>query len=236
MAASEAVHPASKMEKWKGVIPDSELAIYQKSALGSRIGIGKKAALINVDTHNLFVDPKYAFCNAEMPEVIAGIIGITNIFREVGLPIYYVRRDDWSHPTKCGVRNFRFENIKKGGGGQHGHDKEADEWPTAYAPRTEDVIVYKNKPSSFFATPLESWLRYDEVDSLVICGISTSGCVRATVCDAFSHNFRVTVPLEACGDRSPLAHRANLFDLDMKYADVLPISEIEPTLREIQVK
>jgi nicotinamidase-related amidase len=63
-------------------------------------------------------------------------------------------------------------------------------------------------------------LRYDKVDTLVICGISTSGCVRAGASDAFSHNFRVILVDEACGDRSPQAHKANMFDLDMKFADV----------------
>ncbi|MFC7557423.1 isochorismatase family protein [Pseudoroseomonas wenyumeiae] len=87
-------------------------------------------------------------------------------------------------------------------------------------PRPQDRIVLKNKPSCFFATPLEAFLRYDEVDTLIICGISTSGCVRAGATDAFQHNFRTILVEEACGDRSPSAHKANLFDLDMKFADV----------------
>ena len=69
-------------------------------------------------------------------------------------------------------------------------------------------------------TPLESFLRYDGIDTLVVVGISTSGCVRSAVTDAFSHNFRVIVVSDAVGDRSAYAHRANLFDMDMKYADV----------------
>jgi maleamate amidohydrolase len=222
----------SKIDRWKNIIPQEELAAYAKSALGSKIGLGNRAALVNVDTHNLFVDPRYAFCGAEMPGVLAGLKSITELFRDLDLPIYYVRRDDWSHPTKCGVRNYRFRHIKSGESTdiRDGHDPDADEWPASYAPRKQDVIVYKNKPSAFFATPLEAWLRYDQIDSLVVCGISTSGCVRATVCDAFSHNFRVIVAEEACGDRSPTAHKANLFDMDMKYADVESISTIRHNL------
>ncbi len=72
----------------------------------------------------------------------------------------------------------------------------------------------------FFGTPIESFLRYDGVDTLVVAGVSTSAGVRAAVEDAFSHNFRVIVVEQACGDRSSSAHRANLFDMDMKFADV----------------
>ena len=88
----------------------------------------------------------------------------------------------------------------------------------------------KNKPSVFFGTPLDSFLRYDGVDTLVVCGVSTSGCVRAAVEDAFSYNFRVIVVADACGDRSPSAHRANLFDMDMKFADV---EDLEYVLKEL---
>jgi len=103
---------------------------------------------------------------------------------------------------------------------QYRSDPRADEWPPAFAPRPQDRVVLKNKPSVFFGTPIESFLRYDGVDTLVVMGVSTSGCVRAAVEDAFSHNFRVIVVEQACGDRSPSAHRANLFDMDMKFADV----------------
>ena len=89
----------------------------------------------------------------------------------------------------------------------------------------------KNKPSCFFQTPLDSFLRYDEVDTVVICGISTSGCVRAGAVDAFSHNLRPILVEEACGDRSPAAHKANLFDMDMKFCDVESVDYVLAELR-----
>ena len=95
-----------------------------------------------------------------------------------------------------------------------------------YGPTDRDIVIEKNKPSPFFETPLESFLRYDGVDTVVVCGVSTSGCVRAAVNDAFAHNFRVIVAEEACGDRSPMAHKANLFDMDMKYADVEALDDV----------
>ena len=88
------------------------------------------------------------------------------------------------------------------------------------------MIVYKNKPSAFFGTNLEGFLRYDRVDTVIMIGVSTSGCVRQAAVDAFSHNFRVTVVEEACGDRSASAHRANLFDIDMKFGDVEALDDV----------
>ena len=153
----------------------------------------------------------------------------TAAFRRLGLPIFYSRRDDRSHPTKRGVWNLKLGTADTF---EYTTDPKADAWPDAYGPREEDVVVLKNKPSPFFGTPLESWLRYAGIDSLVVIGISTSGCVRAGVTDAFNHNFRVTVIEDCCGDRSPTAHRANLFDMDMKMADVEPLDAVLKELDE----
>jgi maleamate amidohydrolase len=179
--------------------------------------------LLNIDTTNNFVDPAYALCAERDEALIANLVRVTEAFRRLGLPIYYSRRDDRSHPTKRGVWNLKLGNANTF---EYTSDPRADEWPPKYAPRERDVVVLKNKPSPFFGTPLESWLRYDGVDSLIIVGISTSGCVRAGALDGFNHNFRVTVVGDCCGDRSERVHRANLFDMDMKMADVEPLDAV----------
>jgi len=76
------------------------------------------------------------------------------------------------------------------------------------------------------APPLMAFLTKQQIDSVIVCSCTTSGCVRATVIDAFSHNYRVIVPLECVADRSPTSHQVNLFDIDMKYADVLPLADV----------
>ncbi|MEM9682070.1 MAG: isochorismatase family protein [Pseudomonadota bacterium] len=218
----------SKLEKWSDFIPPDELATYAKGKFGERVGFGQRAALLNIDTTFMFVDPAYPQCGDGDPELVAAITLLTEVFRALDLPIYYSRRDDRSHPIRRGMWNDKLgiadEMI-------YSRDPRADEWPEEYAPREKDVVVYKNKASCFFATPLESFLRYDGIDTIVICGISTSGCVRAAANDAFSHNFRVIVAEEAVGDRSRTAHRANLFDMDMKMADVEPLDGV---IAEIQ--
>jgi maleamate amidohydrolase len=219
---------SSKLDRWSATVSAEELAIYAKAGFGSRIGFGKKAALLNVDTTYMFVDPAYAMCARRMPDLEAALSTITDAFRALALPIYYSRRDDRSHPTYRGIWNYKLGTADTF---QYKNDPRADEWPDEYGPKPEDRIIRKNKPSPFFATPLESYLRYDGVDTLVVTGVSTSGCVRAAVCDAFSHNFRVIVVEQACADRSPSAHRANLFDMDMKFADVENLSDVLSELK-----
>jgi len=212
-----------KLARWAGQWPDDELEVYRKAGFGQRIGLGRRTALLNIDTTWMFLDPAYAMCGRRMPELEAALQQLTAAFRALDLPIYYSRRDDRSHPTRRGIWNHKLGNAQEF---QYTSDPRADEWPPEYAPRPEDVIILKNKPSAFFETPLESFLRYDAVDTLIVVGVSTSGCVRAAATDAFSHNFRVIVAEEACGDRSPAAHQANLFDMDMKFADVEKLDDV----------
>ena len=214
----------TKLDKWKDWLSEAELADYSRAGHGNtKFGFGRSVALLNVDSHNLFVDPKYPFCGTQDPKAtIAAITKLTEAFRRLELPIYYVRRDERDHPVKRGMRDVRYETLRsiQNDDPSIANDSYADEWPISYAPRKEDVIVYKNKSSAFFGTPLDAWLRYDAIDTLIICGLVTSGCVRATVSDAFAHNFRTIVVEEACADRSPTQHKANLFDMDMKFSDV----------------
>lgn len=213
----------SKIDKWADYLPPDELATYAKGKFGERIGFGQRPALLNIDTTYMFVDPAYPQCGDGDPALIAAVTRLVGVFRGLGLPIYYSRRDDRRHPIRRGMWN---QKLGIADDAVYSQDPRADQWPDAYAPREEDVIVFKNKASCFFETPLESFLRYDAIDTIVICGISTSGCVRAAANDAFSHNFRVIVAEEAVGDRSATAHRANLFDMDMKMADVEPLDDV----------
>ncbi len=93
-------------------------------------------------------------------------------------------------------------------------------------PGPHDIVIAKEKPSAFFGTPLLSYLVLLGCDSVIVTGTTTSGCVRATVLDAFSNNFRVTIVEDGCFDRSQASHAINLCDMNAKYADVLPSTEV----------
>ncbi len=95
-----------------------------------------------------------------------------------------------------------------------------------FAPQEGDLIVYKQRASAFYGTPLIAQLHQMGVQSLIVCGESTSGCVRASVVDAYSNGIHVTLAEECCFDRSELSHKVNLFDMHHKYADVMHVGEV----------
>ena len=102
------------------------------------------------------------------------------------------------------------------------------------APVAGEVVIDKgSKPSGFFGTQLASLLIYEGVDTCIVTGMTTSGCVRATVLDAFQYNFNVVIPHEACADRSQLSHAVSLYDMHMKYADVVSVDETIAYVRAV---
>ncbi|GMA62762.1 isochorismatase family protein [Alicyclobacillus fastidiosus] len=102
-----------------------------------------------------------------------------------------------------------------------------NEFPTAIRPSDGEYVLEKTKASAFFETPLQSYLVREGVDTVVVCGVSTSGCVRASAVDAHSHGYATFVIEDCCFDRSYFAHCTNLFDLNAKYAHVLSLEELQ---------
>ena len=108
---------------------------------------------------------------------------------------------------------------------------DGNEIPDRIAPRKGEVVISKPKPSSFYGTALDTYLNFYAVDSLIVTGMVTSGCVRATVIDGYMRNYHVIVPEDAVADYSVYMHRVSLLDMHMKYADVAPTGEIVDHLR-----
>ncbi|WP_082034223.1 isochorismatase family protein [Cohnella kolymensis] len=108
-----------------------------------------------------------------------------------------------------------------------------NEFPEAVAPLQGEWVLEKTKASMFFDTPLDAYLTKKKVDTVVVCGGSTSGCLRASVVDSCSHGYTTFVVEDCCFDRSYFAHCANLFDMDAKYASVLSLTELELKLASI---
>ena len=103
------------------------------------------------------------------------------------------------------------------------HDYEIHD---AFTPEAKDLVLHKERASAFYGTPLVAHLTQMGIDSLIVCGESTSGCVRASVVDAYSNGFHISVVEECVFDRSQMAHKMNLFDLHHKYADVMHLDEV----------
>lgn len=179
-------------------------------------GMGKRPALLIVDAINAFTNPECPLGTAVDAE-IAAIGKLQAKFRQLGLPVYYTSQY-YTDPSQASVWREKLpatEWLQAG--------SEWVEVDRRIAPLEGETIIVKHGPSGFFETDLKQRLLGDGVDATVVVGFTTSGCVRASAVDSVSGNFRTVVVPEACGDRDPKAHEANLYDLDAKYADLVSL-------------
>ena len=187
------------------------------------IGLGQRPALLLVDMINGFTDPACPL-GSECPDVIAANAVLLESFRERKLPVFFttvVYRD----AGQARVFRARLPALDVLEPGSHWIEVDA-----ALAPRPGESVIEKQWASAFFRTDLAEQLAAAAVDSLVVTGLTTSGCVRATVLDGLQHDYPVVVPREAVGDRNAEAHAANLFDMNAKYADVVSLEELRGLL------
>ncbi len=224
------------MKPWDGIISEEEQRAYRAAGFGRPTGVGKRPALLIIDvqyrttgtTPQPFFEAIKEFptsCGDVAWKAVDNIKLLLDEFRRRGWPILYphVAPKNKNEGGRLADKVPAIMNIPA-----HGYD-----FVKEIAPQPGDVLLPKKHPSAFFATALTSHLIDLQADTLIITGCSTSGCVRSSVVDAFSLNFKVLVPQDAVYDRSRVAHAVNLFDMAEKYADVASTSEITETLRKI---
>jgi len=189
------------------------------SLYNGSLGYGERPALILVDFVQAYFD-KDCDMYAGVEDELASALRIRDVAREAGIKVLYsnvVYQQDGSDGgvffTKAPVlKNFIAGNPM-------------GNWPKGLQPADNEMVISKQYPSAFFGTTLASVLIEEGVDTLLITGLTTSGCVRATCVDAMCNGFIPIVVADACGDRHAAPHEANLFDMNAKYADV--VSEIQ---------
>jgi len=219
---------------WDAFLTDRDKKVLTASGFGARAGFGKRPAV-------LVVDVNYAFCGDKREPVLESIkrwrqsggeeawdalpilARVIEKARERSLPIIYTtsirRADNWD------AGSWAWKNVRSG-------EKPAqtnlpgEEIMPQIAPGPKDIVIAKQKPSAFFATPLHNYLSLLGCDSVIVMGTATSGCVRATVTDAFSHNYRVTLVEDGVFERSQASHAVSLCDMNAKYADVVRSGEV----------
>lgn len=198
-----------------------ELGANYARAYGTRVGFGQRPALILVDFCQGYFDPD---CDlyAGVDAALASALRVRAAARAAGVPV--ILTNVVYHPTAIDGGRF-FEKAAPLRYFLQGSPMGA--WPAGLVPQADELIISKQYPSAFFGTSLASTLTARGIDSVLLTGLTTSGCVRATCVDAMSHGFRTSVIAEACGDRHPGPHEANLFDMNAKYADV--VSEADAT-------
>jgi len=198
---------------------------YRDVGYGSfEIGGGRRPAVLVVDFQVAFTDPKYPLGGLPMIHAARDrTVGLLSSARVRGIPVAacYTAYGSLADMPLWKVKAVREEFF-------YGHPCTAMD-PLIHHPA--DFTYCKNAPSMFFQTPLISFLVRQNVDTVIVTGCTTSGCVRATVVDAFSYGFRVLVAEECCGDAEEGPHRDALRDVGRRYADVKPVADVDAYVR-----
>lgn len=214
---------------WSHIVPEEDIRRYEAAGFGRPTGFGKRAALLIIDVQYRTVGSRpmpyweaieeyKTSCGDVAWAAVSRLSGLVDAFRAADLPVLYpyvAPKLDYDS-GRLGAKVPAIMDVPAEGYG----------FVAEIAPRDGDILIPKKHPSAFFGTPLTSYLIDLGVDTLVVAGCSTSGCVRGTVVDGFALNFRVIVPEDCVYDRSATAHAVNLFDMAYKYADVLPSADI----------
>jgi maleamate amidohydrolase len=198
----------------------SDAEVYLRQQFGQPVRLGRAPALIVVDFVNGFLDPAM-FGGGNIAEAAARSEGVIAAFRDQGAPVVYTRIVYAADGSDAGIWCEKVPRLR-----ELTEEAEASQVTDSLAPGPGELVIRKTQASAFFETGLASALRMRGVDTVVIVGATTSGCVRATAIDAISLNFRPVVIADCVGDRAEGPHAANLFDIGQKYANILFASEI----------
>jgi nicotinamidase-related amidase len=194
--------------------------VYAAARLGQRVTLGSRPAVLVVDFSCGFTDPECTL-GANMSAEVEATRRLLDAVRARGLPVIFTTIG-YEPSLKDG--GLWLQKVPSLGDLQiGGRWVEID---PRLEPRTDETIVLKKGASAFFGTNLPAILVSQSVDSVILCGATTSGCVRATAIDLLQYGYPTLVPRECVGDRAQAPHEANLFDIDAKYADVVPLDDV----------
>ncbi|GAA3702559.1 N-carbamoylsarcosine amidohydrolase [Arthrobacter ginkgonis] len=185
---------------------------------GNPVGFGRKTAVVVVDFQLGFTDPAYRMGRSPYTQAAVETASETlKQARALGVPVLHTVVE---YGSLADVGNWKTRGLEEFTPGSEVVKVDPRVWAEG------DVLVKKHFPSAFFGTDTASILRFWDVDTVVVMGCTTSGCIRATVIDSFSHGFRTIVAEDCCGDHDPATHASNLQDVERRYADVLTAAEI----------
>ncbi|MFB5189826.1 isochorismatase family protein [Alicyclobacillus fastidiosus] len=212
---------------WRTVVPQETLDIYK--AYHRELYIGSRPALLVIDLYNCVFPPgplplsetvrlHSSSCGANASNAIQPIRDLLAFARERQIPIF--------HTTSGARRSGQQEHVRATNRNSTEFSVFDYDFYPAFQPQDREQIIYKDRASAFFGTPLIAHLTHLGINTVIVCGESTSGCVRATVVDGYSFGFHMVVFEETVFDRSTLSHQINLFDLHHKYADVLHLCDL----------
>jgi nicotinamidase-related amidase len=234
---------------WDRFLTDRDRRVFSTGGFGSCAGFGKHPALLVIDvSYNFCGDRRepilesikrfHNSCGEDAWDALPHIRRLIERCHEKRVPVIYTtgttRQDGWD----AGGWAWKNSRTEEDVSAPHasGFNRDGNEIMGEIAPSPQDIVIYKHKPSAFAGTPLTAFLNDLGADSLIVTGTTTSGCVRASVIDAFSYNIRVTIAEEGCFDRSQASHAINLCDMHAKYADVVATDEVLSYLDGLDVE
>ena len=197
-----------------GSSAESVLAAYKRKGLAARVGFGRRPAVIVVDYIVGFTDRRSPLAGDFEPE-LAATRRLLGAARRARVPVFFTTVAYEADLKDAGLFVKKVPSLR--------YLKQGSRWVEVdprLGRRKAEILIDKKYASAFFGTSLASTLTALQVDTLIVTGCTTSGCVRATVVDALQHGFRAIVPRECVGDRAPSQHDASLIDIDGKYGDV----------------
>lgn len=232
------------MAIWDAYLSEAERRLIADAGYTQRMGWGDRPALIVIDVNYNFTGDRPLpveeslkvwpnSCGLAAWEAIPHINSLLVAAHDRGLPVFFVTDDFRDDGWNIGSWRWKTRRIDEDKSESHGRSVAGSEIHSALERRASDIIIRKLKPSAFNGTALHQLLTLLKVDTVILTGTTTSGCVRASAIDAFSDNLRVIVPEEACFDRLPTSHAISLFDLNAKYADVMSVAETVTHLETI---
>ena len=222
------------MREWERYMSEKDREIVAQAGYGARVGLGHRPALLVIDVTYAFAgDPSHPddnairrwrnACTEGATTAVPAIARLLEAARGGGTPVFYTKSP---RTRPDGFNRGRWLDKNSRGREDIMADDMAFEIVKEVSPQESDVVIEKEKPSAFFGTPLIAFLNDLAVDTVIVCGVATSGCIRATVIDAFSHNYRVGIVEEGTFDRSESSHWINLFEMDQKYADLMRLDDV----------
>lgn len=207
------------------IIPVQDQQTHRRAGVGRRMGCGRKPALLVVDMCRYTTDPVYPLsCPETARPAAANIARLLKAVRATEMPVIFTTQrttEPYSAATGGRLIDKAIPLSSDFACDQAPHDIVDEVRPLA-----GETVLVKPKPSAFFGTQLASILLFHGVDTLIVTGTTTSGCIRATVDHAAAYNFRVIVPHECVADRFQLSHQVALFDMDAFLADVIGLDEL----------
>ncbi|MFC1902586.1 isochorismatase family protein [Chloroflexota bacterium] len=226
------------MKRWKEIFTGTDRKLLETLGVGRKQEYGKNPALLIVDVMIMTLGTtrqplleaikEYRLsCGEAGWEALSHIQRLLETCRASHIPVIYIQHDS----RTCQLSGM--EVAKSWKSGQADDDAKAHEMPDSIAPLPSELVILKTKASAFFQTPLHSCLQTMGIDTLLVVGATTSGCLRASVVDAFSYGHKCFVVEECTYDRFELSHLVNLFDMNAKYASVIPAEEAIKYVTEV---